>query len=255
MTRQAGSVSWASTTAERPLQREEVKKIPFLDMTGHNRTWKLRVISDEPLRYWCHFALDRNKKVVKVNCSLTKDCPVFVEKTKSYCGGEQAEARFYIKAIDRTDNKVKVLDIGRQIINAIGNLVENPEWGHCRGYDIILKKGSKDDRPLYTVAPSPHKDLTAADLELIANSENPEHEDYIDIQSRIQPLPVEMISKILKGGESNYSGHGSPSSGATATASGFGRETTTPSKPTEIHTKKTTSTADDAFEIDWGDEG
>ena len=142
---------------------------------------------------------------MKLNCTLDENCPVFIEKTKSICAGAQADARYYLKAIDRADGVLKVLDVGKQILNAIGGLIENPDWGHCKGFDVTIKKGKKGDMPLYTIEPSPHKALTNEDLEMIKNSEDPDSEDFIDLEARIQPLTAEVAGKILRGPDTNSS--------------------------------------------------
>lgn len=196
MNRKVGKVSWDSPSLNTN-KKEESKKIPFLEMRDFNKSYKVRVVSEEPLQYWCHFTVDANGKSAKVNCTLEDTCPVMVEKTKTPCNGMQADKRYYFKCIDRSDNTIKVLDVGKQIVNAIGMLVSEPDYGPCKEYDITIKKGSKGTNPLYTVLPSPRKPLTAEELQMINNSEDPDHEDFIDLESRIQPLQTESIRKIL----------------------------------------------------------
>lgn len=254
MNRQVGKVSWDSPVVNiSSPSREEVKKIPFINMNGYNKSWKLRVVSEEPLHYLCHFTSDKTGKPVKVNCSLDENCPVMVEKTKSPCQGTQAESRFYLKVIDREDNKVKVLDVGRQIVNAIGSLIANPDWGHCKNYDIKIIKGKEGSNPLYKVEPSPHKALSSEEEQMVSNSDNTEHEDFIDLESRTKPTSVEVLNKILKGGDLTTASLVSSKKSSTS-FSGTTTQTTstkTTSKPTT--SAPSSSKSEDSFEVDWDD--
>lgn len=239
MNRKVGKVSWNSPALNtNNNNNEQTKKIPFLTMSGYGKSWRVRIVSEDPLRYWCHFTTDKNGQTAKVNCSLDENCPVHVEKTKSPCGGNQAEARFYLKALDRSDGTVRVLDVGKQIINGIGGYIDNPDWGHCKGYDVTIKKGDKGSMPLYTVAPSPAKPLTEAELQLAADSEDPDHENFIDLESRIKPLTAETINKILKGGDSTTSA-AKPTAVTAASAA---------KKPAPV---KVAPKEDENFEINW----
>jgi len=238
MNRTSGKVSWGSppTTTS---NNEEGKKIPFLTMSGYGKAWKVRVVSEEPVMYWCHFTTDKNGKTAKVNCTLDSTCPVQVEKVKTTCGGNHAEARFYLKAIDRSDGTIKVLDVGKQIVNAIGGYIENADWGHCGGYDITIKKGEKGAMPLYTVEPSPHKALNAAEIQLAADSENSEHENFIDLESRIKPLTADTINKILGNAES------APRGPMTAV------KKSTPVAAVKSAPKGIQPQGDESFEVNW----
>jgi len=197
--RTVGKVSWGSPSSSS--DRTETKRLPFLEMKEHNKSWKIRVVSDDPMRYWCHWTVNKEGRKVKVNCTLNRDCPVVDEKTKAPCGGQAAQARYYIKVIDREDGKLKVLDAGIQIVKAIGELHRNEDWGHSKQYDITIKKGPKGANPLYSIAPSPKSALSTADLALVQASEDPTHADYIDLESRVKPLSADTIKKILMGNE------------------------------------------------------
>lgn len=198
MVRTAGKVSWGSDELKPTGGREEGKKIPFLQMSGNDKSWKVRVVSEDPIRYYCHFTQNSKGGTVKVNCTLDDQCPVSIEKTKTVCGGTQADARFYLKVIDRTDGTIKVLDVGKQIINGIGELIQNPEYGHCKNYDITINKGAKGSMPLYTVtAARQNTPITPEEQILIDNSGNSEHEDFIDLDQRAKPLGADAILKIL----------------------------------------------------------
>lgn len=234
MNRKVGKVAWSSPALNSNNSAEETKKLPFLDMKGWSKSWKGRVVSEDPLRYWCHFAVDKTGKKVKVNCTLDESCPVMVEKTKTPCGGLQAEARYYIKFLDRADEKIKVLDVGKQVVNAIGELIGNPDYGHCRNYDITINKGKEKDNPLYKVVPArSNTPLTEEEKQLIANTEDPDHEDFMDLEGRIQPLTGETVRKIL----------------------GLAEPVPTSKKEGKVTPTSKTSAKDEEFDdIDWGDD-
>jgi hypothetical protein len=199
MNRKVGKVSWDSPTFNRGEKgdKKKDKKVPFLQLKGNNKSWKLRVVSEEPIRYWCHWTTNSKGEATKVNCTLDETCPVHNEKTKSMCAGQGAQSRFYLKVIDRTDNSIKVLDVGTQIISAIGELHNNEDWGHCNGYDITIKKGAQGQNPLYAVMPGSKKPLTAEEKQLVLNSEDPDHDDFVDLESKVQPMSAASIRRIL----------------------------------------------------------
>lgn len=241
-----GRVSWASVAEATtpPNKEKDTKPFPILEMKGNNKTFKVRVLDDEPTTYRCHFVIDRNGKSTKVNCTLDDSCPVVVEKTKSICAGVQGDRRFYLKVLDRSDSSIKVIDVGPQIINGIGQLIENSDWGPCNQYDVSIKKGAAGANPLYTISPSPKKELTEEELTLVANSEDSEHPDFIDLNSRVKPLAADVITKILKGGESTSTSTKRP-------------QTVIPQKITpmasksQIQTQKVASPSDEDFDINW----
>lgn len=204
MNRTVGKASWGDGKSDNNPQ--EGKRIPFLNFKEYNKSWKIRVVSEAPLRYYCHFTVDQNGKTVKVNCTLDETCPAFIEKQKTTCAGNLPQARYYLKVIDRAaqenpseDNPaIKVIDVGKQIINAIGEYVDNPEYGDCRAYDITINKGPQGSMPLYTVTPArSNLPLTDEEKQLIAETEDKDHENFYDLESRIQPLSGDVVRKIL----------------------------------------------------------
>jgi len=244
---ESGRVSWASVAEASPTTKDkEAKPFPVIDMKGNNKTWKLRVLDSAPLSYRCHFVLDKNGKNTKVNCTLDDTCPVQVEKTKSLCGGLQGDRRFYLKVLDRATNLIQVIDVGPQIINGIGQLIENSDWGPCSEYDISLKKGAQGANPLYTVSPSPKKPLTEEDLALLAASEDPEHADFIDLESRAKPLAADVINKIMKGGESIQASLAPKRPQSTPSPKG----SIVVGKP-QIQTQQVTPPSEEEFDINW----
>lgn len=254
-----GKVSWASAAPEEESPQEAQKPLPILETKGFSKSWDMRVL-DNPAAYFAHFVVTKNGKPTKVNCTLDDSCPVPIEKTKTPCGGYQADKRFYIPVLDRKDNKIKVLDAGVQIVRGIGQLVEKKNWGsgeplevggsviHPLPYDICLNKGKDGSNPLYTVTPDAKGPLSEEDLQLIANWKNPDHEDYFDLDSRVTPYTADAINKFTKGGESSMtsSKRGSPttSKGIIAPNKSQILKQVAPTPPRE-------ETKEEEFEINW----
>lgn len=250
MNRQVGSVSW-SAPSEGATRSEEGKKLPFLDMKDFNKSYKMRVVSDNPMMYHCHWVTSHEGRNVKVNCTLTKDCPVVDQNTKTRCGGTSSQARYYIKVLDRSDGQIKVLDIGTQIFKQIVDLHLDDEWGHSKHYDITIKKGAKGDNPLYSVIPGVKKPLSEDEAELVRASSDPTDESFIDLESRCKPLSADVINKILTGQDLEPKAR----AGRTAPQSQPQPQPARTTKPTPTPTPTTSSKSDeDEDMIDWGDD-
>jgi len=197
MNRTHGKASWSPPQAGQ--KKEDGKKTPFLSMKDYNKVYKVRVLSDDPMRYWCHWTKNHEGKNVKVNCTLNKNCPVVDDKTQAVCAGNTPQSRYYLKVLDREDGTIKLLDIGIQIVNGIGELIKDEDYGHPKDYDIKIKKGVKGAMPLYTVLGAPKRKLTKEEMQLIKNSDDSEHEDFIDIEGRCKPYKLELVNKIVFG--------------------------------------------------------
>lgn len=198
-----GEASWDDdhvSTQERP--PSDRKRLPYLVMEN-NKSYKIRIVS-KPYRYYYKWTRNAQGKNVKVNSSLTEDCPLCVD-------GEEPQVGWYAKVLHRdSDGKIvpAVLDFGKQIMKGIKAYQDNPDFGkNVHEYDITIAKGAKGSQPLYTVQASPPKPLSdeekaiarAINKKEIDGKENP---DFIDLEARCKPLPVEVIRKILTG-ESN----------------------------------------------------
>lgn len=101
-----------------------------------------------------------NKKVI---CPGT-GCPVCK-------AGHVPMARYQIMVIDRTDNKVKILEGGPRIFSAIKDYAMDPDYGDPTKYDLKIKKEGSGRETKYTVLASPNKsDLTPAEKDAVDNS-------------------------------------------------------------------------------------
>jgi len=245
MSKKVGAVEWGANQSGSSLDPE--KKIPFLEMKEFDKSYKVRVVSDQPFVYHCHWVENKEGKKLKVNCTLDDTCPVIDEKTRSRCAGSYAQTRYYVKVLDRKDGTIKVLDCGSQIFNQIAEFLQNEDWGHPKDFDISIKKGPRGANPLYSLSPSPKKPLTDEEKSLVLNSNDPDHEDFIDLETRCQPLTADVISKLMNGEQLESAQR--PRAGRTASS-----ETTTEVvATTTVSTPKASSEEEEDF-LDWGDE-
>lgn len=70
--------------------------------------------------------------------------------------------------LDRWDGKIKVLELTQStIMKSIKSLVDNEDWGDPKGYDININRTGEKLTTEYTVQPSPHKELSEEEKELV----------------------------------------------------------------------------------------
>lgn len=227
-----GEASWDDedvTMQERP--PSDRKRIPFLRM-DFNHDYRIRIVS-KPYKYYYKWVRNADGKNVKLNSSLTEDCPLTQD-------GEEPSVGWYAKILhrDSTGKSIPcVLDFGRQIRKAIQKIQNNPDYGKkVHNYDLTISKGTKGDQPLYSVVASPPTPLSDEDKLLamkinkkeIDGKENP---DYIDLEERCKPLPVATIRKILSGDSNSTSTEGDkPASASQPDESGVFEDETVDSK-------------------------
>ncbi|AEO93636.1 single strand DNA binding protein [Bacillus phage G] len=104
----------------------------------------------------------QNKKVVCPGAG----CPVCK-------AGHVPMARYQVLVIDRTDNKVKILEGGPRIFSAIKDYAMDPDYGDPSKYDLKIKKEGSGRETKYTVLASPNKgNLTPEESDLVDNSKS-----------------------------------------------------------------------------------
>jgi hypothetical protein len=75
-------------------------------------------------------------------------------------------------------------------------IVDNEDWGDPKGYDMTITKTGEDLETKYTVQPSPHRELTEEEKELIGETKVVlealfEGEDPFDYTPEVNPEVVE----------------------------------------------------------------
>ena len=71
--------------------------------------------------------------------------------------GKSPQMRYQIQVIDRADGKIKVLEQGTTVFNAIKAYAIDPEYGDPSKYDIKIKKEGSGRDTKYSVVASPNK--------------------------------------------------------------------------------------------------
>lgn len=177
---------------------EKAKPMPLLRMEN-GKQYTVRIIS-KPYRYYAKWVIIASGKKIKLNSALTPDCPLCQDPA------DQPKLARYIRALYRSpDGKTeyKILDIGVQIYNGIKKIQNIPAYGKdVTKYDITIDKGAQGAQPLYTVQALPPTPMTPEDLAIAKkysvekNGDTP-NPDYISLEERCKPLPVETIRKII----------------------------------------------------------
>lgn len=192
-----GEASWDEQEVQgRP--KASRKKIPFLTMKN-DTSYRIRIVS-KPYRYFYKWVKNAAGKNLKLNSSLTEDCPLLVD-------GAKPDTGWYTVILYREGDKTvgAVLDFGRQIRKAIEQIQSNADYGKdVSKYDLTITKGVPGSQPLYTVIAAPPKELSEADKVLVRALTSPEldgkaNPDFIDLEERCKPLSVEVLRKILAG--------------------------------------------------------
>ena len=151
---------------------------------GDNR---IRIVS-APARINAHWEKTVDGKNKKVVCP-DHDCPL-CEK------GERATARYQIQVIDRADpDKIKVLDCGKQVMNAISVFTADPDYGDPTEYDIKIKKEGSGRDTHYSAVAVPRKvPLTAAEQEMVKNARSLREINKIPTRDEIFDMGLEILA-------------------------------------------------------------
>ena len=126
---------------------------------------KFRIVSSAVVgfEYW-----NNDNKPVRLK-EAPKELPKDIRKNKD---GESRVKHFWaFVVIDRKDSRIKICELTQaSIMQAIKALVDNSDWGDPKEYDITVSRSGEGLDTKYTVQPSPHKDLTSDEVELINNT-------------------------------------------------------------------------------------
>lgn len=109
-------------------------------------------IFTKPFQFYVIWTADATGKQRKFRSAI-ENCPL-VQR------GETPQARWFVGALDRRNNKPMVLEIGTQIYKQILGLKKKKAWGDPRTYDIDIERQPKGSQPLYVVSPEPKSSLT-----------------------------------------------------------------------------------------------
>lgn len=87
--------------------------------------------------------------------------------------GHVPQKKYQVLVIDRTDNKLKILEGGNSIFKQIKDYAMDPDYGDPSKYDIKIKKEGSGRETRYTVVAAPKKsDLTSEENQLLSNAKS-----------------------------------------------------------------------------------
>ena len=109
--------------------------------------------------------------------------------------GHTPQIRYQVQVIDRADGKVKVLEGGPTIFNAIKNYAVDPDFGDPTSYDFKIKKEGSGRETKYTVIAAPKRtELTAAEKEMVANAKSLAEVNKIKTIDEIVQMGLEVLT-------------------------------------------------------------
>lgn len=178
-----GEVDWENGDVPGDRPKEDRPSDFMVLAQGDN---KGRVLSN-PQQFYVHWLNDETGQKRKVGCAV-ESCPV----CKRGQDTDKAQTRWLIKFLDRTDSRIKLLEISSQIFKGIKTLVGDPDWGPVTDYDINVKRGPKGAQPLYTVVPSKRIPLTTEEKQALAV-----FNERVDVTRFTKsPTPAEVAEKL-----------------------------------------------------------
>lgn len=186
----SGEIDW--NEADLPSPKSQNKNEYMKLKEGEN---VVRIMGN-PIQTYIHWVTLQDGSQRKI-VSPTND-PELVAKLER--AGFRKQANWIIKALDRSDDQFKLLEIGNQIYKGIQGLYNNPKWGKVTAYDVSINRGPKGTQPLYTVTPNPKESLDSSFKQKFID-----FNDKINMDRITTPLPSAEICKML--GWSSSSAH------------------------------------------------
>lgn len=104
--------------------------------------------------------------------------------------------------IDRQDEEAKLLMITQaSIMSQLNDLLENPDWGDPKGYDLTITRKGENLKTKYSIQPSLKKKLTEEEKKIIENAgidpalilfkeEKPKDKPKEDDEVKIEDIPL-----------------------------------------------------------------
>lgn len=170
-----GEVEWGTVGEERVSDFIVLKE-------GDN---KVRVLTN-PTQFASHWVVLDDGSKRKVVCA-TEGCPV----CKRGQDGDKPQARWLIKVLSREDGVVKLLEIGPQVLRGIKDLANSEDWGNPVEYDINIRRGKPNTKPLYSVVPGRRAPLTGDEKAMLAA-----FNERVDTSRFITATPAAVAEKL-----------------------------------------------------------
>jgi len=154
-------------------------------------------IMGNPIQFYIHWVNGPDGSKRKFNSPVENQA--LVRRLED--SGFKRTARWFIKVLDRKDNRFKALEIGPQVYNSIKSLYNNQRWGKVTAYDVTITKGPKGTQPLYSVTPNP-KEALPSDLK----AQFQEFNDRLNLEKLIAPSPSSEIMEYMRWSEADTKG-------------------------------------------------
>ena len=107
---------------------------------------KVRIMGN-PLQTYIHWV--ENTEGKKRSFGSPVEDPALVQQLDE--AGFPRKRCWYLKVLDRSDGRFKVLQVGAQIYDGVKELYNDSDWGPVTKYDITIMRGPKGQQPLYKV--------------------------------------------------------------------------------------------------------
>ena len=135
---------------------------------------RLRIVS-KPSMVWHHWEPDAAGKRHRVVCPGSSVCPVCQAGGKASCRYQMLvlDKKTWSPATGYGDKgpQVKVLEVGKMVINFIKEFASNEMYGNPMYYDIIIKRQGTGKETRYNVVPDPNKsELTPEELKALESA-------------------------------------------------------------------------------------
>lgn len=146
-------------------------------------------IAGQPSKLEIHWENDLNGGKKKIIC-LGAKCPICKKGV-----GHEPQIKFQVKVIDRAENKIKVLECGKQIIKSIKEYAMDSDYGDPTKYDIKIKKEGSGRDTKYSVMPVPNKsNFTEEELKMIEESPDIADINKIKTEEEIYQMQLAVLA-------------------------------------------------------------
>lgn len=193
-------IEWGDVTSP----KGNGNNVDFMTLESGKAGNIVRVVS-KPSKLDLHWEEDAEGKTKRIICSGSK-CLLCEH-------GSKITPRYQILVLDKNNwspdegykdgaPKVKVLEIGRSVINQIKDIATDPEYGNIEEYNLRIRKEGSGYDTKYSVVASPQRsELTAEEKEAVKNA--PKIRDLNKVLSAEEILDLHL--NILQSSASNDS--------------------------------------------------
>jgi len=138
----------------------------YLKITKNSEA-RVRIVSPTPILGWEYWTDDNKPRRLRERPTTM---PSDVRMGED--GNPEKLRHFWAMAVfDYADSVVKVWEVTQATIQrTVADLAGDEDWGHPSGYDLKIKRDDSTGRTTYSVAPVPHKPLSAEAKRIVAET-------------------------------------------------------------------------------------